>query len=458
MATEQNGAGLAENKIGLLGSTLMGIAGTAPAFSIEVTTSTILAAVGVLAPASIFYCGLIMLGIAFAFINLNKMYPSAGTSYTWVSKIFGKTLGFFVGWSLLAAVSIFMVSGTLPIANATLLLFAPEYVNNVNYVELLSVFWLTFVSAVVLKGIKLSSVVQTTITLVEMVILAVLLIAGFIMFGDAPVNPISMDWFLPTGFTSALFVTGALTAMFFYWGWDVILNLSEETKEKNKIPGKVVFLTMIVLISMFIGFMVLSLMGLTAADVEHYNTNIIFALAEKVFGSTYGYIAIIVVLLSTLGTIETGMLQFTRTLFAKSRDGILHGRYSSLHKEWQTPWVATLVVWGMGTALIFASSYLPSVNEILSMSISAIGIQICFYLGVTGFACAYFYRDYAKRIISRQSWQSVTHFYYPLISAAFLAYIGILSFFDFDMFTKIVGVGAVALGAIPLLLNKYKQN
>ncbi len=44
---------LSENKIGVIGSTLMGIAGTAPAFSIEVTTSTLLAATGVLAPAAI---------------------------------------------------------------------------------------------------------------------------------------------------------------------------------------------------------------------------------------------------------------------------------------------------------------------------------------------------------------------------------------------------------------------
>ena len=441
--------GLAENKIGLLGSTIMGIAGTAPAFSIEVTTSTILAVVGILAPASIFYCGLIMLGIAFAFINLNKVYPSAGTSYTWVSKIFGRGLGFFTGWSLLAAVCLFMVSGTLPIANATLLLISPEHVNNVNYVAIVSVIWLTLVTAIVLKGIKASSIVQTTITLVEMVIMLMLLIGGFVMFSGSPVNAPSIDWFLPTGFTSTLFVTGALTAMFFYWGWDVILNLSEETKEKNHTPGKAVFLAMISLIVIFIAFMFISLMGLTAADIEHYNTNIIFALAEKVFGSTYGYIAIIVVLLSTLGTLETGMLQFTRTLFAKSRDGVLHSRYSRVHHNWQTPWVATLVMWGMGVTLIYLSSYLPSINQILSTSISAIGIQICFYLGMTGFACAWYFRDmYKKR-------GSITHFYYPLFSALFLTYIAVESIIGFDNFTRIIGLGGIAIGVVPFLLNTY---
>ena len=52
---------LAANSLGLGESVIMGIAGTAPAFSAAATTATLIAAVGILAPASLFYCGLIML-------------------------------------------------------------------------------------------------------------------------------------------------------------------------------------------------------------------------------------------------------------------------------------------------------------------------------------------------------------------------------------------------------------
>lgn len=44
-------------------------------------------------------------------------------------------------------------------------------------------------------------------------------------------------------------------------------------------------------------------------------------------------------MLSTVGTLETSILQFTRTLYAKGRDGIVHPRYAILHKRWRTPWV-----------------------------------------------------------------------------------------------------------------------
>ncbi len=56
-------AELASGALGAFESAVMGIAGTAPAFSVAVTTAAIVASVGVLSVGSILYCGLIMFGI-----------------------------------------------------------------------------------------------------------------------------------------------------------------------------------------------------------------------------------------------------------------------------------------------------------------------------------------------------------------------------------------------------------
>ena len=112
--------GLAGNSLGAFESAVMGIAGTAPAYSVAATTATIVAAVGVLSVASIFYCGWIMFGIMLAFIHLSKIAPNAGAAYAWVGHVFGRTLGFFAGWGLLVASIVFMVSATIPAATSTL--------------------------------------------------------------------------------------------------------------------------------------------------------------------------------------------------------------------------------------------------------------------------------------------------------------------------------------------------
>lgn len=439
--------------LGLAESITMGVAGTAPAYSIEITTSTIIATTGILSPANILVCGLIMFGIAFAFIHLNKVNSNAGTSYAWVSQIFGRTPGFLAGWALLVLCCVFMVSAMVPAANATLLIVKPELMNDVNWVTGIAALWLTFISAVLVKGIKITSYVQIAMTVIEAAILLTIIVMAFIVFPAAPVRPFSWGWFSPFSFTPELFATGTLTAIFFYYGWDVTMNLSEETRDPNQTPGRAAFWSMILLMLFFLVFITIVLLGLTDEEIQHFNTNIIFAIAEKLLGKTWGYIAIIAVLLSTVGTVETQMLQFTRTMFAKGRDGALNPRYSRLHPRWQTPHVAIFFIWAAGLVLLFLSSYLSSINQILKDSITALGFQISFYLGLTGFACAWYFR----RTLWQAPLQSFTRVVWPFASACFLFFIAGYSVPTFDPLTTAIGLGGIAIGVVPLVLNRRKM-
>ena len=58
-----------------------------------------------------------------------------------------------------------------------------------------------------------------------------MIIEASIQYGGSKVaHPPSFIWFSPCAFTPQLCATGALTDIFFYWGWYVMMNLSEETK------------------------------------------------------------------------------------------------------------------------------------------------------------------------------------------------------------------------------------
>lgn len=225
--------GLAKESLGAFESAVMGIAGTAPAFSVAVTTAAIVASVGVLSVGSVLYCGLIMFGIMLAFIHLSKITPHAGAAYAWVGHVFGRKWGFFTGWGLLVASVFFMVSATIPAATSTLLLIAPERVESTGWVAFTAAIWLTLVTLVVTKGIKHASYTQLALTAIETAVIFALIIGAFIQYGGQPAHPPSLIWFSPFSFTPQLFATGALTAIFFYWGWDVTMNLSEETRTGN---------------------------------------------------------------------------------------------------------------------------------------------------------------------------------------------------------------------------------
>lgn len=428
----------------------MGVAGTAPAFSIAATTATLIGSVGALAPASLLYCGLIMFGISFAYLHLNRSNPNAGASYAWVGAAFNPVLGFFAGWALLVASAVFMVSGTIPAATATLILIKPALANDPGMVTFVAAGWLLAVSAVIVKGIKPTSYTQIVMTGIEVGVLIAIIIAAMIRLAPKPPHDFSLAWFSVTQFTPTLFATGALTALFFFWGWDVTVNLNEETRDATHAPGRGAVISMMIVLLLFMAFSAVTLIVLTDKEIEQSSTNVVFAVADKLFPKPWSYMAIVAVMLSSIGTLETSILQFTRTMYAKGRDGVLHPRYAILHKSWQTPWVATAAITLFGLLFLFLSSNFSSVNLIIKDSVNAIGFQVAFYYGLAGFACAWHYRKQALRSVHNLVFFTL----WPTGSAAFLFFIAAYSIPTFDLTTNIVGLGGIGIGIVPLLLNR----
>ncbi|MDA8384580.1 MAG: APC family permease [Betaproteobacteria bacterium] len=447
-----DGARLQENALGLTESTIMGIAGTAPAFSAAATTAALAAGVGILSPASLLYCGLIMFGVTFAYLHLNRTNPNAGAAYAWVGAEFGPVLGFFAGWALLVASAVFMVSGTIPAATATLLLIRPDLASHPAPVAWVAGAWLVVVSAVLIKGIKATSYTQVVMTLVEVGVLVAVNVAAFVQYGSHPAHPFSWTWLSPLAFTPKLFATGALTSLFFFWGWDVTVNLNEETRDAASVPGRGALAAMVIVLLLFVTFVTATQLVLTDAQIQQAGTDVIFAVADKLFPRPWSYMAVLAVMLSTIGTLETSILQFTRTMFSKGRDGSLHPRYARLHRNWKTPWVATVTIAGFGLALLALASTFPSVNTIIHDSVNAIGFQVAFYYGLAGFACAWAYR--------KEALDSVRHFVtllaWPAASALFLVFVALYSIPTFDVTTNIVGLGGIAIGVVPWWLNRRR--
>ncbi len=317
-------------------------------------------------------------------------------------------------------------------------------------VALVAAGWLLVVSAVIVKGIKLTSYSQIVMTVTEAAILLALMLLALAKYGAHPAHGFSLVWLSPGSFTPQLFATGALTALFFFWGWDVTVNLTEETRDASRAPGHGALWAMLIVLALFMGFAVVILLVLNDQEIQQSSTNVVFAIADKLLPRPWSYVAVIAVMLSTVGTLETSILQFTRTLYAKGRDGIVHPRYAILHKRWRTPWVATAMITAIGLLLLFGASYFPSVSAIIKDSVNAIGFQVAFYYGLAGFACAWRFRREALRSVFNLVFLLV----WPLFSALFLWFIAVYSVPTFDLATNVVGLGGIALGVVPLMLNR----
>ena len=115
--------------------------------------------------------------------------------------------------------------------------------------------------------------------------------------------------------------------------------------------------------------------------------------------------------------------------------------------------MATAVITGIGLVLIFLSSLMPTVGELIKVSVNAIGFQVACYYSLAGFACAWHFRSEAMRSGDK----FVFLFLWPALSAAFLVFIAIYSVPTFDWLTNVVGVGGILIGIVPFALNRMRQ-
>lgn len=434
---------LKHNSVSFVGSMMMGVAGSAPASTIAAGTAALIAAAGVFAPVALLVFAIPMLGIAKAYHALGARDANAGASYQWTSAIFGRFLGFFSGWSLLVATLLFMVTGTVPIATATLNVIAPGLVGNVAVTSVVASFWFVIVSLIVVAGITVTSRAQTILTLAQLVILLVILAAALIhIHANGPAEKFGMQW-LGRGMTLDNLAASALIAVYFYWGWDVTSNLGEETVGGGQEAGLGGLLSILITILLYAGFAAVALLLFPVGDAKNLTDNLIFDMANRAgLSSTGGMLASAAVILSSIAALEATMLMFSRTLFAMGRDGSMPRMFGVVDDRNQSPSRAIYAIIALGLVLIWGSALMPSVQLILFSSVRALGFQVDYYFGLAGLGAAWIFRDSYK--VSLRTWLGLCLF--PAASAIVLIGLGLYAVTTFDLWTNVIGVVSFALG------------
>ena len=460
VAHEERQDSLRSGVLGLFDSAVMGVAGSAPAYSIAATTVFLFAAVLYGGPASLLYCGFFMFGIVFAFSYLSKTDSHAGAAYSWVRRALHPFLGFLSGWAVLVSAIIFMVIATFPAGSSVLALFSNSAASNTALVVVFGTIFFLLMVAAVAAGVTVTVTVQIIMSCVEVGLL--LLFAAIAIFHAPHVTHFSWSWFSPSVFHakgSSGFVAGALLAAFYYWGWDVTANLNEETKNARKTSGAGGMIGAFVVFLLFEVFTVAANLVLTPAQMRDPKNaaDILQVLGQTVWKGTGGKFIVVAVLLSTVATLETTLIQVTRTMFTMGRDNTLPRALGRVHQVRKTPLVATGVVTLLSVLLFVGSQYIGSIGKILGYGYSAIGLQICIYYGLAGFSVVILYRRQLFRSVSNLLFMGL----WPLLGACFMSYIffeSVKGFWTSSKTTLWIGLGSMALGLIPMTYYWAKGN
>jgi len=248
-------------------------------------------------------------------------------------------------------------------------------------------------------------------------------------------------------------MAGMLVAVFYYWGWDVSSNLAEETENPKSNPGTSGVYGMISLVVLFLVLQSVIQMGMTSAQISANPATLLPLLGDMVLPKPFGTIAVIAVIVSSLATLETGMLQSSRSLYAMGRDRVLGAKFADLHPRFQTPWLASLVTGLIALALFLLASFSTNIGKLMGDLISAIGLQIVFYYALAGIACFWYYRKTHAQSAKNAFMQGV----WPLVSALFLLVVGYYNILSLDRRVTLLSLGTIAVGVLPLLYYRLRN-
>jgi amino acid transporter len=411
--------GLKGGSLGLISSIVMGVASTAPAYSLAASLGFIVASggallAGVKAPGIVLLAFIPMYLIAVAYQELNKAEPDCGTTFTWATRAFGPITGWMGGWGIIIA-DVIVMANLAQIAGSYSFTLLGDFgvpgisdlSGNVVWSTVAGLLWIALMTWICYRGIEISARLQYWLLSVEVVILIAFAIFALVKVYTGNAEPYSLtpslDWFNP--FTldfSKVIAPAMLTAIFIYWGWDTAVSVNEETADPSKTPGRAAIISTLLLLVTYalVAVAAVAFAGVGTSGVglgnAHNASDVFAAIGPALFGdSLLGHIFLLLlsasILTSASASTQTTILPTARTALSMAVYKAIPAKFARIHPKYLTPTWSTI---GMG--IVSAGFYLIftviGADTLLQALIGSIGLMIAFYYGLTGFACVYFYR------------------------------------------------------------------
>lgn len=462
----QTGAkGLKSNAIGFLDGLIIGIASTAPAYSLAAVLAIVVVEVGVQAPAVLLASFVPMFLIASAFYYMNRADPDCGTSFSWITRAMGPGMGWVGGWAVTTTGILVIGSLAQVAAQYTYdLVGLDDWATKTWPIVIFTLLIIAVMTLICVLGTELSALFQRILIVFQ--VGALVMFAVVILLKGGALTP-ELSWFSPFAVNALdALILGMLTGVFIYWGWESAVNLNEETEGSATAPGLAAVLSTVVLLVTYVLTTagVVAYAGLDRVAEFEDDAGIFGALATDALGSPLDKLVVLAIITSALASTQTTILPASRTMLSMARQGAFPEAFGRVHRRFLTPHVSTIAI-GVIAAVWFGVLFPLSENFVYD-SLSALSLMIAFYYSLTGLACAIYYR--------RELTKSVKNFLFigvgPVVGAAILAYLFVraidvnsdpdASYTGSTLFgiavPVVLGVGLLLLGVVLMLVWRLR--
>jgi amino acid transporter len=197
---------------------------------------------------------------------------------------------------------------------------------------------------------------------------------------------------------------------------------------------------------------------------EENAENVFGALANPILGTWAGPVLFLAIFASSVASLQTTFLPAARAMLAMGVYKAFPERLAAVHPRTLVPVFATVVA-GVVTGVFYTVTSLLS-EKVLLDTIAALGIMICWYYGITAFACVWYFR----RELFTSGQNIVFKLLFPVLGGAMLATVFVVSVGE-SMDPEngsgasiggiglvfFMGFGILLLGAVLMMLQRFRS-
>jgi basic amino acid/polyamine antiporter, APA family len=322
--------------------------------------------------------GIIAICGALSYGELGAAMPGAGGEYLFLSKLYHPIFGFLSGW-----VS-FMVGFSAPIA-ASALGFSeyfcraipglPLWLDKTGVItpvitgKLLAVSIILIFTLIHYRGIKYGARIQNVLTILKVVLILILIIAGFTS-GKGNFSNMNEGGKLPAGIAGWKTIGLSLMwIMFAYSGWNASTYLGAEIKNPSKtLPRSLLYGTGIVMV-LYLAINLLYIYGIKPDEMKGVISVGGLAMGN-LFGKSADILFSLLIAFALFSSLSAFIIIGPRVYYSMAKDGLFFKSVAKIHEKHQVPSNAILLQCVIAVVLVLSGTF----EQVLTYMGFALGI------------------------------------------------------------------------------------
>jgi basic amino acid/polyamine antiporter, APA family len=321
--------------------------------------------------------GIITMFCALNLSGLASLTEESGGAYEYLRLSFGNFFSFLFGWSA------FTVSGTATLAavafifSQTLHSLVPlpnplqpwEGISIGNFIypfadsgiKILAILVMTLFTWVNYRGVKKGGYLNNIFTSTKILGIVILVVLGLLYISPDSVQQV-------TGGTAhemhgiiffSAFFTAMLSALWAYNGWlDVTAVTGEVKNPKRNVPLAVITgVSIVMMVYVLTNYSYMHVLPLTRLASVGSNEIGAAVVAETLIGNLGKTIIIVLIMISVLGTVNGGILVYSRIYFRMAQEGFFFQKFSRVHSRYRTPYFSLVAATLWSSLLIISGTF-----------------------------------------------------------------------------------------------------